>query len=190
MKALVLGGAACVWEDLAALEALYGRAWDGLVIAVNDIGVHWPRRLDHWASLHPENFRADRRHPERLGWPAQRDARGHPGGYITWGRRRGIADRVLAPWGGGASGMYAVTVAYEIGCMRVVLCGVPMDDRPHFAESTAHDPAAPWTAADMHWRQWEKHADRMRGWVTSMSGRTRELLGTPTPEWLETSEAA
>ena len=55
--AIVLGGADCVWDDVLAWEAIYGRRWDGLVAAANDIGCHWPRPLDHWATLHVADSR-------------------------------------------------------------------------------------------------------------------------------------
>src|SRR5688572_6460764 len=54
--ALLLGGADCVWDDVNALESMLGSTWPGIVIAVNDIGAMWPRRLDHWCSLHMENM--------------------------------------------------------------------------------------------------------------------------------------
>ena len=53
--ALILGGADCVWDDLEAV----GRLCDvpsAVVLAVNDVGYAYPGRVDHWCSLHPENF--------------------------------------------------------------------------------------------------------------------------------------
>ena len=74
-SALILGGASCVWDDVRELEKLIGHEWPGMVIAANDIGAHWPRRLDHWCSLHPINL-AD--------WREERARRGRPGRYRTW----------------------------------------------------------------------------------------------------------
>lgn len=188
-RALILGGAACVWEDVAALEQMLGHPWDGIVIAANDIGCHWPRRLDHWCSLHPEKLKK---------WADLRAQNGHPDGYLTWARRLPrLVDRLVHNFDGGASGMLAVRVAQALGCTHVVLCGVPMDRSGHFEESTEHQPGRAFPAAG-HWKKWRAQADQLRGWVKSMSmtydaerkemvpSPTRALLGEPTLEWFNT----
>lgn len=179
MKALVIGGADCIWRDVAALEAMLGHEWDGLVIAANDVGVHWPRRLDHLVSLHAEKL---------ARWREERVKAGRTDRVETWGRSSyKSVDHAFRPWPGGSSGMYAVTVALHLRCTRIVLCGVPMTKDPHFAESKVHPVGKRWTQADAHWRAWRKpeNLGRMRGKVRSMSGRTRMLLGGPTPSWLD-----
>jgi hypothetical protein len=176
VKALILGGGSTVWTDLQALEALLGAPWDGIVIGVNDIICHWPRRLDYLVSLHPEHFQK---------WMNERATKGYPGDYETWTSRRSpYARRYTRSWGGGSSGMLAVTVADALKCSHAVLCGVPMTKTPHFAESTVHNPTKSWPTADGHFRAWQANVKRMQGWVKSMSGRTRDLLGEPTLEWL------
>lgn len=185
---MVLGGASCLWEDVGNLALLMpeGR-WDGLVIAVNDVGVHWKGRLDHWVSLHPEKL---------AQWRDDRMRLDLPGEAVTWGRHapRHVM-RHVADWPGVSSGGLAVQVALEkLGCLRVVLCGVPMTATPHFAESTVFhitDQDGNWAArqADHHWEAFQREAPKMTGKVRSMSGRTRDLLGYPTPDWLnETPE--
>jgi len=164
-----------VWEEVLAWEALYGRQWDGVVVAVNDVGCHWPRDLHHWVSLHPEKL---------VGWAALRAQYRHPSGYVTWGRAGRPCDRHVKAWAGGSSGMYGVQVAQVVGCSRVVLCGIPMTAAAHFAESTVHVLRQPWTAVAGHWRAWEAQGYRMQGWAKSMSGRSQEMLGAPTLDWL------
>lgn len=107
----------------------------------------------------------------------------------TWGWRPGHpTDFVVLPWAGGSSGMLAVQVALTLGCTKVILCGVPMTATEHFSQSHEFDADhTRWTEADMHWRAFERvHA---LGWfenkVRSMSGRSRDLFGAPTREWLE-----
>lgn len=176
--ALVLGGGECVWEDVLAWEAIYGRMWDGIVIAANDIGCHWPRELDHWVSLHPNKF------PKWKDLRAQQDL--PMDGILTWGtsRHARVTDRQVNPWGGGSSGMMATQVAWVSGCTRAILCGIPMTPTAHFSESREGYGSKEWRAAAGHWRAWGTTKHRMEGWVKSMSGRTRELLGDPTVEWL------
>lgn len=175
MIGLVLGGADCLWSDLHELEAVTG-PWPGPVIAVNDAGVHWPRRLDHWATLHPEDLQP------RLDARAEN---GYPGGFIVWAHERDpwhstggrhLVDRTLpVPTKTGSSGLFAVSVARAIGCERVVLCGVPMTATPHIGGG------GPWTEVERFWPLWD--AESLED-VRSMSGRTRDLLGAPDREWL------
>ena len=58
--ALVIGGSAGVWDDIAAALDI---AEPDCVFACNDIGTRWPHQLDGWATLHPEHmprWRAER----------------------------------------------------------------------------------------------------------------------------------
>lgn len=192
MNALVLGGADCVWQDLQRLEDMLGHRWNGIVIAVNDIGCHWPRSLHHWVSLHPNKFQE---------WKALRNqlVEGAPttwsrppvikletwSGPPRWDRDRSLIDKiVLRPWMGGSSGMFAVQVAKELNCSRAILCGIPMTSTGHFAETREQFPPV-WGSAEYHWLAWKRYYREMDGWVRSMSGRTRDLLGEPTKEWID-----
>lgn len=65
-----------------------------------------------------------------------------------------------------------------------------MTATPHFQQSFERhilDSEGNWAArqADHHWEALCKLQPVMDGKVKSMSGRTRDLLGAPTPEWLE-----
>lgn len=179
--AMVLGGASCVWEDVLTFEKLYGRQWDGIIIAANDVGAHWPREIHHWVTLHANRLSRWWKLREQHGFDCT--------GIMTWTKthrnknRRLSAERGITPWGGGSSGQLATQVAVdELNC-RVVLCGVPMTRTPHFAE-TAERFHPVWLAHRGHWRAWMANKDRMLGLVKSMSGETQKLLGAPTLEWL------
>lgn len=177
-RALILGGGSTVWKDIQAWEAIYGKPWDGRVIVANDIGAHWPGEIDVWVSLHANKI---------AKWQELRAANGHAGSraYETWGKvgHGAFAQHTVIPWAGGSSGMLAVQVARDIGCTRAVLCGIPMTATAHFQESKENFQRV-WAACNAHWKVWPRHADKMLGWVKSMSGRTRELLGPPTLAWL------
>lgn len=170
-----------MWDDVAAWEKLYGAPWDGLVIAANDIGAHWPRELHHWVSLHPPKFR---------NWEALR-LRKYPVGpiakYETWGKEQDLpvpfTEHVLKPWRRASSGLFAVQVARELNCERAILCGVPMTPTAHFKQ-TKEVFAPGWLQARRYWAGWLYNASYLHGWVKSMSGQTQELLGAPTLEWL------
>lgn len=182
---LVLGGAAGVWLEVLRLEALIGRQWPGSVIAVNDAGVDWPRRLDAWATFHPEKFERVCPPGDTGDWLARRERNGHSMQFSTWANRAAhIVDRTLASATatGGSSGLLAVEVAWRIGCERAVLCGVPMERRRHYHD--AHD-GEPWKYAEKHWPPWEDAHEQLCDKLRSMSGRTARLYGYPTLEWLE-----
>ena len=183
--ALVLGGAACVWLDLAALERMIKGEWPGLVVAANDVGVHWKRDLDAWTSLHPDRLtRVDVRHPKRWSWLDQREQAGGNTPEL-WARKNrfGVANQVQDRFKGGSSGLLAVEVALEMGAERVVLCGCPMTVSPHFNESIVHGPLA-WKSADSHFRTWLRHRVILEPHVRSMSGRTKDTFGAPTRAWI------
>lgn len=183
--ALVLGGARSVWLDVAALERIIEQEWPGLVVAANDVGVHWKRRLDAWTSLHPDRMtRADVRHPKRWSWLDQREQSGGNTPEL-WARKNrfGVPNTVDDRFKGGSSGLLAVEVALQMGAQRVVLCGVPMSQTPHFAESIDHGPL-PWKSADSHWRAWHRHRVILEERVRSMSGRTLDTFGAPTRDWI------
>ena len=65
-----------------------------------------------------------------------------------------------------------------------MLCGIPQTVTPHFRESHVHTADSPWCPADEHWARWLSMYEHLKGYVTSMSGRTAELFGLPTLEWL------
>lgn len=172
MRALVVGGAACVWDDLAALGT-----WDGLLICVNDVGAAYPGRVDHWVSLHANKFPV---------WKRQRATNGGNMDFVTWsqpGAKSRYTDRWLGGWRYGSSSFLAVGVAFDVGATEVVLCGVPMQaEHAHFFD------AKPWDQVDRYTKAWVDSLHLIRGRVFSMSGYTRELLGPP--PWIIEQEAA
>jgi hypothetical protein len=180
-KALIIGGANCLWDDIEAARE-FGPFH--AVIAVNDAGWDYPGHVDIWASLHPEHF---------LEWAKKREANGysqagmyvgHKGSTIE-GRRNHmpldyVTDYRWPPMSGsGSSGLFAVKVALEHGYDRNILCGVPMmRGNAHFFDGK------PWDAVDSFTEAW-KQAFRFYSESTrSMSGWTASLLGKPTPDWL------
>lgn len=177
--ALILGGASCVWDDVKQFELLYGHEWDGLVIAANDIGSWWPRGLDHWVSLHPNKFHRWKQDRQANSLPSAAKTWGRPGQYnepVTW-------DESIVPWPGGSSGLFAVQVAQYVGVERAILCGIPMTMTGHFAETKERFHPT-WYAATAYWTAWSRHKQHLATWVRSMSGKTMEMLGAPTLDWL------
>lgn len=169
MKALVLGGADCVWRDLRA--ALDMSTFD-LVVAVNAAFRDFPGHVDHAVSYHSDLLPF---------WTEQRREAGLPGPGKYWsseGQRHiiGVEMGFVPAWGG-SSGLIGAQVGLEVAD-KVVLCGVPLDpDAAHF------DKPGAWDEAVKHRAAWQDHVDDL-GRVRSMSGWTAELLGRATEEWL------
>ncbi len=177
--ALVLGGADCMQGDMA--EYLDGeRPYHG-VVACND-AIGWYRDLIAGVTLHPEYLERWLDIRKQKSWQ-------NPALYAHKVYHRKPLDEVIltdynfpGQTESMTSGVMAAKVALiDLGFDRVVFCGVPMTNTPHFV----HRPNAPtWDIADHYFERWymipKYYKDRMR----SMSGRTRELLGAPDKEFL------
>lgn len=163
IRALVLGGARCMWRDVEKARSL---ASFDLVIACNSAYRDWPGQVDHAVSFHAELL------PH---WTAVRQEAGRPDAGAFWTARGHVAPpglpmRFVEQWGG-SSGLLAAQVAMEVA-ERAVLCGIPLDpDDEHF------DRRGPWPDAVIHRRAWEAHRFDLVDKVRSMSGWTRNLLG-------------
>ena len=168
---LILGGAACVWDDLERFRTLY--TGPVVMIATNETGWMYPGVLDYWISLHPENF-------TRKKWLLKRPAKDFR--VVSHRKPKDVpVDLILPHWGAGSSGLYAVALSEHRKARAAVLCGVPMDSQGNV------DGRDSWAMKEVliHREGWKKQRDRIAPWVRSMSGWTRDLLGDPTLEWIE-----
>lgn len=89
---------------------------------------------------------------------------------------------------GGTSGLFAVKIALALGSSKIIICGIPMDgsghyfDPPDAKKNNTDDFSnkagfAPWHDV----ARIQIASDRVR----SMSGRTAQLFGKPTKEWVQ-----
>lgn len=169
---LILGGAACVFDDAEAALAIFE---PDAVMACKDMIADWPHRLDYGVSLHPER---------NADYLRERARKGHPGTPQIWSHARNGAggraqvDREATDWRG-ASGLFGVRVGLHEGFDRIVLAGVPMT-----REAGHYKRGKPWPHAKDYLSAWRNRADEIRPYVRSMGGWTAELLGRPTKEWL------
>lgn len=160
---LILGGAGCVWKDIASLGD-----WPAQidVAAANDVGSKWPGHLVFWVSLHPRKF---------AKWEMLRRNNGFPDGYVKYGNKFGrpMVDWVIPDWGG-SSGLYAVKIALSLEYDNIVLAGIPMEaSEGHYFNSEE------WKQCDQYRNAWERHLDEIKPYVKSCSGWTKRLLGGP-----------
>lgn len=166
MRLLICGAARCLWDDLAALGP-----WDGHIMAVNRAGIDLPREPEHWAI-------GDSRWAQFLV-PLRGCAFDVENGYArprpTYRGRVHSTRRdlyVTDVWDESASGtssFFAVKIARKLPYSEIVLAGVPMDESGHYYDPP--DKSNVYHGMFDHW-------SRIEG-VTSLSGRTRALLGAP-----------
>jgi hypothetical protein len=172
---VVCGDAACIWEDLlgfgcAHSNGIVKHGWDFLT--VNRLIEVFPGRVDHCYSnvgavlLRHVHCRRDE---YRIEWGSPLNTHSRTDG-TQW----------IWPWnGGGTSGLGAVLTALALGYERVVLAGMPLDNGPHNGEP-------PWrvtrftTEVGPGDQYWQLACDMaFNGKVKSLSGRTRDWLGSP-----------
>jgi len=184
--ALVVGGAACVWDDLTIALREFRPA---LVFVVNDIGTVYSDRIDFWVSLHPEKM---------LNWQTLRRQNGLNDDYLTYAHepcQPGLVpggDPRIDKWldyrypgmtGSGSSGLLAVKAAQAEGCDRIVLAGIPLETQEkHFFSADL------WHERDQFVESWKIAYPCLKHSVRSLSGWTRSLLGSPTPTWFAGSD--
>ena len=130
------------------------------VILVNDAIAVWESKADFACSMH--------------AWKMER--------WLDQRRRRKLSCiEVISgecDWDG-SSGLFAVKAAIEHGFDRIVLAGIPMTaEGQHFLRPWSWDEWA------RFWAAWGEHREEISPYVRSMSGRTRDMLGAPTEEWL------
>lgn len=177
--ALLCGSARGMWEDMAAARMLLGEdAHD--VCALNIAGVFMDK-LDHWfvTSLHKSvGFATAREYglADRGGYGMM-----HCPGPATLGpvcpRQRFWPVKTK-----GTIAIFAILVLSSLEFDRIILAGVPMDDK------LGHFYSPPWESAggmSEVWDIWEENAESLRHRVRSMSGKTQELLGSPDRAWLD-----
>ena len=171
-RAVVLGGAPCVFQDWA--DYVSGFGCPDLLIIINDLSTHWTLPVpDILCTLHPEKLPDWLRDRANRGLaPIERVFAFCPtDSYVT----DTLPYQMPGVSGSGSSGLYACKVAMHMEMDQTVLCGVPMSAKVGHHNNRAK----PWYAADKFFRQWRDAEPILKGRVVSMSGRTRELLGSP-----------
>lgn len=127
-SAVILGCAKCVWSDYDKVLAVKDQK-DLVHFAVNDIGIQFTSHpVEHIVSLHSDILGALKKiHSVRFsqsvcthGW------KNDDGVDFAWyGKITNI---------GGTSSLFATEIALELGFRDIYICGVPLDDTPHYYE--------------------------------------------------------
>lgn len=171
----VVASAKCVWDDLekAGLAKNDDTHFD--VMCVNDMILHYPGRVEHVYSNNHKYI------PYWLR--ARRDQYVSRWGLIKHSHSNKVGGKHTWPWPGhGTSSLNAVYTAIALGYEDIRLCGVPLDNGPHYFEpdwmKTNFEQIV--GVRDGRMKYWENAKDKIfEGRVKSYSGRTRDLLGAP-----------
>ena len=181
--ALVLGSAACVWEDVAAARRLGSYQ---AVVGCNDTGVVWPGVMDAWVSFHENVFHRYAVQRDRRGLPPHKRVLVTDSAMATANRMAPVVTGSADPFfpgqsKSGTSGLFALKVALiDLGFDRAVLCGMPMQNSAGHLQKHMTD----WAGEKQHRAGWLQALPEIKDRARSMSGWTQQQLGAPTPEWL------
>lgn len=173
-RCLVLGSANTLRSDLRA--ALELSEFEG-VVACKGAGLEWRGNLDAWVSLHPDRLPRDIAWRRELGYPDAARTYGH---IAAPGASHHTEYKFPKQKTSGSSGLFGIKVALiDLGFDRVVLCGIPL-----MREEGRIDGKVRWSGAEAFKKGWHEALPHLENRVRSMSGWTKQLLGSPTPEWL------
>ena len=169
---VIYGGGKSMWEDEKQAEFLLGSVkYDKM--AVNIAGL-FVMGLTHLFSLHFKQINYIKRFRD-VEYAGEKRILVH--GCKEW---EGI-DYIWYPTMiASTSGFIAVVIGWLLGYRKFILCGVPMDGSGYFYKPTFND-----TFKDDHRRkEIDVMKDRFKDNIKSMSGRTKEVYGSPTTEWI------
>lgn len=178
-RALIIGSAPCVHDDLAAAPP------DWPLIVINYAGLRHMGPIDMWVSLHfrllanlieqrhrdggDMNFEAYSRIPEKTA------------GFIKTGAGIKIYRARIGRVANGSSGLLAVMQAIECGYERLILCGIPLSGSETLQADNRIEKRTRGRrgkeAFERFRHPWNVHEDTIRRHVRSMSGWTRETFG-------------
>lgn len=164
-KLIILGGGRGVWQDhWNLMGANVDDQFD--YMAVNDVGMFWDRKLEHWFSNHADQL---------LGWQAVRAF--HFEGAKHLHTFNGMNHSQIVSWpipGSGTSGLNAIYAGLCMGYSEIIICGIPLDDNGHFF-APLHEKTN--FSTECQPRIWEMAAREVfEGRVKSMSGLSKEIL--------------
>lgn len=166
MDLIVLGSARCIWSDFAAASGkLLGKNYE--VMAVNDIGMHFPGDLRHWYSNDAWMLSA---------WKRARRPDYNKNIILHTNNGAGTFikdDMKVWDWVCGNSGINAVQTGIALGYNDIYVCGIPLDESGHY-----FDPEWKKTSYSNEnaFDEWRRYRLNWGGHVKSMSGNTKLIL--------------
>lgn len=167
--AVICGGGKTMWEDLEEVRSLTTK-FD--IIAVNVAGLVI-MEAKHIYSMHTAQLSA-------ISLFRKNEYCNHIALVHAIRKDEHIDYAWRCTVGASTSGLNAVALAKLLGYNKSVLCGVPMDGSGYFYKPTFNDTFKD----DCRLKEIHCVKERLKDQVKSMSGRTKEVLGYPTKEWI------
>ena len=180
---VIIGSASCASEDLASLDrfrvntpgpgSAHGELvepWDFMLIGLDAVD-KFPGEVKYFVTYHVEDIPESINRRKALGGNCDFKIISHetkPGVDIVHPHE--------AP--SGSSALMGVLAGIKLGYQRMILAGCPL---------TGKNPKG--GSYDNFQKGWQAHLDQYAGKVRSMSGWTKEFLGSPTEEWLSNGNA-
>ena len=179
-KPIVVIGPCEPWRLFDNLKKMFKNGRDDIDVAcVNDVGIYYPGRFQHWISL-------ERKLP--MWYEMRRHVPGDMRVLLHIFYHDPHIDQLPSLnyyWKCSKtpimSGIFAAIVCKELGYKKIILCGIPADDTPRFFDPP-HKKYHGAQASKENWKRF-KHLFK-NDCLKSMSGFTKELFGEPTKEWL------
>lgn len=174
---LILGSGASVFEDVNNAKAIVGEAAFE-VMAANLSFLAYNGAIRHLVSLHQD--RIGLFHSLAKILPEDRHAHIHTHTHMKTEDAENAWPITIQD---GTTSLFCVKIAILLGYKKIILCGVPLEGSHRFYDNPHQEYinnfgcpaiAMPWLQAKI-----EIFNDRVR----SMSGKSKELLGSPTKEW-------
>lgn len=170
---LVIGSAACVWEDLRRYDEKHAQQ-DRM--AVNDMMAYYPGRLQYGVTLHGNKL---------PGWVFGQEYRATMGGWPLLEVHSNLHwPRIDQVWplqrDGGTSGIFGAIIGLLMGYDKVILAGIPADGSPRFFDPPwQFHPQFSLEHVFVEWTRLYESVPLAREQIRSLSGRTKELWGEP-----------
>jgi len=180
---IVIGIAPCLEEDLFNITSSSLYLFDYMAIGV-DCSDRVLFDIQHAASYHPDEFIEFKKRRKSIGANLNYETHSHMNGRLNKGNNTFEEVLVNHIWPlvakhpySGSSSLLGCQAAIGLGYNKVIMCGCPM---------TGQNPNKKSHYYDVFQQGWIKFAPSMFGnKVKSMSGWTKEFLGCPTEEWLQ-----
>lgn len=174
---IILGCGRNVWKELEEIKALIGHKKFS-IMCINDTAFQLIGDFSHAVSLHLEFLPAIKhlRPLRSLGHFFTHSAKHEEGVDHVWN----------IPNVGGTSSLFGCKIAILMGYEKIIMCGVPLDGAGHYYDPEFSDPQNNYnnTEQKIVWIQFRQTGTTAKGCIRSMSGRTKDVFGEPTKDWL------
>lgn len=168
---IITGAGPCVLDDMdAIIIPRFMVNYDYMAIGL-DAADKYPYHIKYMATYHPAEIPEIKTRRESIGGNTDYQVISHVSQAGV-----NIVEPLLPGERSGSSALLGALAAIKLGYTRIILCGCPLTGKN--AKNSAYESFR---------IGWEQKKDYLADRVRSMSGWTRESLGSPTEEWINTT---